>query len=213
MWHLIASAGHGPQGTRVSRHVPFRSPEEVSLRDRYGSGGRRGPDPLPVRRLATSVGRALRDEPALGGHKQPPGWHQEQLGPLSRTENGLVNRVERRGLEPLSLTLPGRLEGVRGRSWKCKFASQDDVRSRENCHVRPEIGASAHHGGTIRRPLNYSPPAAHQAVTHHLGRRHWALRSWAGASVLRHPEDLTLEDGWPTTSRPRSPKGTTGSST
>jgi hypothetical protein len=41
----------------------------------------------------------------------------------------------------------------------------------------------------------------------------WLVGLGLASPVLRHPEDLTLEHGWPTTPRPRSPKGTTGSST
>jgi hypothetical protein len=43
----------------------------------------------------------------------PPRWHHKRRGSLSQWENDLVKRVELRGLEPLTPTLPGRLVGAR----------------------------------------------------------------------------------------------------
>jgi hypothetical protein len=52
----------------------------------------------------------------------PPRWHHERIRPLSETENGLIDGVELRGLEPLTPTLPGRPDGVRGRPLKSEKA-------------------------------------------------------------------------------------------
>ena len=45
----------------------------------------------------------------------PPRWHHSRLRPPSQKENGLANGVELRELEPLTPTLPGRHDRVRGR--------------------------------------------------------------------------------------------------
>jgi|tagenome__1003787_1003787.scaffolds.fasta_scaffold20976426_4 hypothetical protein len=55
--------------------------------------------------------------PSCGGtgwiHRLPK-WHCERRRPLCETENGLVRRVELRGLAPLTPTLPGRHDRVHG---------------------------------------------------------------------------------------------------
>jgi hypothetical protein len=71
------------------------------------------------------------------GPMAPPQWHQERLRPPSRRENGLLVRVELRGLEPLTPTLPGRLVGVRGRPPLSIAAGQRRVWSPGNHCGRP----------------------------------------------------------------------------
>src|SRR4051794_2188473 len=54
-----------------------------------------------------------------------------------RMENGLLDGVELRGLQPLTPTLPGRLVGVHVGSWQCVSAAQRAEWSSRNGSERP----------------------------------------------------------------------------
>jgi hypothetical protein len=67
-------------------------------------------------------------------------------------ENGLVTRVELRGLEPLTPTLPGRLAGIRGGPSRFLPAGQRAGKSFRDNSERPGTTRCGHHLGTTRRP-------------------------------------------------------------
>ncbi len=71
---------------------------------------------MPILGRDAAAGRAARSGSGRHWRSQwPPRWHQERPRPPSAKEDGPVMRVELRGLEPLTPTLPGRHDRVRGR--------------------------------------------------------------------------------------------------
>jgi integrase len=62
--------------------------------------------PLSARTPPSGWGRRCGTDLAPDVLQWPPRWHQKRVRPLSQRENGLINGVELRGLEPLTPTLP-----------------------------------------------------------------------------------------------------------